>query len=167
MVEEVNEKLKDSIKVYEFIETLFADVCEDQMPREETEFIENLLSDVRRETQTPASKEANEICASILLELAGAALIDSVWSKYRCDECENSFKDKTHLKEHTERMHSQPTPCMICNVVFVDKQSAIVHQKLCTRRCTFPKCEFHTRHKHTFMKHLRGHEIKLRRFRSF
>ena len=67
-------------------------------------------------------------------------MIDVHKSKYRCDLCEKSFKDRTHLTEHIVSMHSEPTPCLICNLVYPDKQSAISHQKMCTRRCPFDHC---------------------------
>ena len=90
--------------------------------------------------------------------------IDVQQLKFSCNFCEKSFKDNAHLSEHKARMHSEPTPCMICNVVFQDKHSASSHQKTCSRRCPYDNCSFQTGHKFRYMKHLRGHEKLLRRF---
>ena len=139
----------DSFIVAEFIENLFDDVCREVSP-----------------TEKNSSQEANEICKEIIFEMADVAMIDVQKSKFKCDLCGKCFMDKTHLTEHTVRMHSEQTPCLICNVVYPDKHSAISHQKMCSRRCPFDHCSFQTRHKHTFLKHLRGHEKMLRRFRT-
>ena len=109
------------------------------------------------------SVDGLQICQAIVLELAGKAVGKP---KFTCDICDRIFKDSAHMKEHKERMHMEPTPCMICNVMFPDKHSASSHQKTCSRRCPYDHCSFQSRHKHTFLKHLRGHERLLRRFSS-
>ena len=145
--ERVYEDLNDSCMVDEFIEHLFNDVCREQLPSENW-----------------SSQEAHEICKTIVFDLADIATVNVQKSKFRCELCDKCFKDNTHLTEHIVRMHTEPTTCVICNLVYPDKHSAISHQKMCTRKCPFDHCSFQSRHKHTFMKHLRGHEKMLRRF---
>ena len=89
---------------------------------------------------------------------------DAQREPFHCDVCDKRYKSKAHLSEHVARMHSDPTHCKLCNVVYPDKYSVNSHQKMCTRRCTYSHCRFQTRHKHAYLKHLRGHERSLRRF---
>ena len=148
--EGVDRRLEEGFVATEFIEDLYNDVCGGNM----------LLG------ENP-SKEVLKACQDLISEIVEKAMVKvETPAKIRCNFCEKSFKDKTHLSEHEARMHSEPTPCLICNVVFQDKLSALAHQKFCTRRCSFDHCSFQTRHKHAFLKHLRGHEQKLRRFRA-
>ena len=148
--EGVDRRLEEGFVATEFIEDLYNDVCGGNM----------LLG------ENP-SKEVLKACQDLISEIVEKSMVDvETPAKIRCNFCEKSFKDKTHLSEREARMHSEPTPCLICNVVFQDKLSALAHQKFCTRRCSFDHCSFQTRHKHAFLKHLRGHEQKLRRFRA-
>ena len=148
--EEVERRLEEGFGATDFIEDLYNDVCGGNM----------LLG------ENP-SKEVLKACQDLVSEIVEKSMVDvNSPAKTTCYFCEKSFKDKTHLSEHEARMHSEPTPCLICYVVFQDKLSALAHQKSCTRRCSFDHCSFQTRHKHAFFKHLRGHEQKLRRFRA-
>ena len=151
-------------------------VCIQEKVRSETcnavIFIENggddISNDICEEKQPAAAEtsaqEGFEICKAIVLETAGFAVRNFQNSKFPCDKCDGNFKDNTHLNEHRVRMHTGPTPCMICNVVYPDKHSASIHQRTCSRRCPYDHCSFQSRHKHTYLKHLRGHEKLLRRF---
>jgi hypothetical protein len=133
--------------ISDFIESLHDDVCGDQI------------------VQTHPNHDSNESCkldASGVID--GAIGIAKKLSKYSCGDCEKNFKDQSHLSEHRDRMHADSAPCLICNMMFQDKFSALDHQKTCMRKCSYSHCSFQTKHKHTFLKHLRGHANFLRRF---
>ena len=143
----------DKFQVAEFIDTLYEDVCGDKVCLEKD------------------SMESYEICKEIIGDLLlifddsnDKVLEKKPPTKFQCVVCDRGFKDNAHLKEHKVRMHSEPTACMICNVIYPDKHSAILHQTHCFRKCQFDHCSYQTRHKHKFMQHVRGHEQKLRRF---
>ena len=85
-------------------------------------------------------------------------------NRFACENCGKSFDDNAHLKEHKGRMHSEDVSCVVCGVNFPDKFTAVVHQKKCLRVCTFPNCQYQTKHKGNFLKHQRGHQRMLRRF---
>ena len=164
-----------------WIENLHNEICVEQLIREEgdkhgnmDEEADEICTDIISELVIKAGaisskfkiKELEVVCQEIVAELAYIAVdISDPKSKFQCHICKKFFKDNAHLHEHTDRMHSEPSPCLICEVMYQDKHSAITHQKLCTRICKYDHCSFQTRHKHTYMKHLRGHEKNLRRFR--
>ena len=149
--EKADDMLKNIITTNEFIENLFIDVCGAQEHANKT-----------------VGSEGQGICEDIILDMVSDVVRDvQVLPKYCCEVCNRGFKDNAHLNEHRARMHQEPTNCMFCNVTFPDKHSASLHQRSCTRSCHYVHCSFQSRHKHTFEKHLRGHEKMLRRFSSF
>ena len=130
-----------------------------------SEFIDNITQEVYDNVPGDEGIGVNEVAVEIAQDIDNPGIRNQKNSgKFVCQKCEKSFKDKAHLTEHMSRMHTDPTPCKICNVVFPDKYSSVSHQKTCMRRCHFDHCNFQSKHKHTFLKHLRGHEQMLRRF---
>ena len=129
----------DSQVDLDFIESLFNYVCCDE-PIQEVIY----------------SDEVDEVCGSVV----SAKKV----CKFSCEACGKSFKDNNHLTEHRDRLHSDPASCVVCEVVFPDKFSAICHQKTCMRKCPYQHCDYQNKHKHRFLKHIRGHERQLRRF---
>jgi hypothetical protein len=131
----------------DFIDTLFNDICGNKVDNE------------------VPSQDTIELCRSIVSDVLDDAF-DSAKMVHRpsCEDCGKTFKDKHHLSEHKERMHTDPTLCSICNEVFQDKFTATSHQKTCIRKCPYSHCSFQIKHKHKFLKHIRGHEMRMRRF---
>ena len=175
--EKADDTLKNLITTSEFIDNLFDDVCGVQEHGDTSfrsdslgiceDIIMDLLSAAVRDVTDESDSDGLGICEDIILDLVSDAVRDvPVLPKYCCEVCNRGFKDNAHLNEHKARMHEEPTNCKFCNVTFLDKHTASFHQRSCTRRCPYLNCSFQSRHKHTFEKHLRGHEKRLRRFSS-
>ena len=105
-----------------------------------------------------------KISDQLVDEIVCAVLLSVDNRKFRCDICGKIFADNAHIKKHKLRMHGVSIPCSRCHVYFSDKQAALLHQRTCLHKCTFPDCSYQTKHKHDFVKHLKGHEQLLRRF---
>ena len=68
-----------------------------------------------------SSQAIHKFCQAFVSDIA---LI--VVQKFRCDLCDKSFKDRTHLTVHIVRIHSE-LPCLICNLVYPDKPTVQCH----------------------------------------
>ena len=64
--------------------------------------------------------------------------------RFKCEICGRPFPDNAHVKEHKFRMHSEKGVCALCSLMFVDKNTALAHQKTCFRMCAFPSCLYQT-----------------------
>ena len=132
-----------------------------------SDFIDNLYNDIcgNMVAKEVTSQDTTEFCRSIVSNLVEDALASvAMIHRPSCEDCGKSFKDKHHLSEHKVRMHTDPTLCTICNETFQDKFTATCHQKTCVRKCPYSHCNFQIKHKHKFLKHIRGHERRMRRF---
>ena len=66
--------------------------------------------------------------------------------KYVCSQCGNTFKRASHLRFHTERIHStgsikRPFYCIICTKTFTETGTFNAHMKLHSADRPF-KCKF-------------------------
>ena len=89
----IGTKEKEVLEGSKFIEELYDDVCGE-------------ISELGECSSPDVNNTDNEVASDTVEKVI---VVEKNSSMLRCDMCEKDFKDRTHLAEHTVRMHSEPT----------------------------------------------------------